>query len=265
MIVNCLICVSASLPDEKSTLLRQAYEHIHQKLLSGELSAGRVISEARIADELDMSRTPVGEAIRQLANQGLVYQVPRFGTIVRAIDRQDLVELYELREALETFAAAQASRQIIGEQIARLGEFCNFMRYVGEKLRHSGTRVLKGDELSAFLANDMAFHMLIIHAAGNRRIVKIVEDTRTVSRIFHAHRADHTLGLVEEASRYHLRILEAMKQPSPETAREAMAEHIRTSKNYSLEQYDQWAATERTSSTEPSIPEDLRRHLDRRR
>ena len=92
-----------------SPLTHQAYQHIQAEILAGRFAAGTLISETRIAEELGISRTPVGEAIRTLASEGWVEQQPRRGTIVRSFSRREIIELYELREALETFAAGKAA------------------------------------------------------------------------------------------------------------------------------------------------------------
>ena len=82
------------------TLSRRAYDHLQQKLISGELRAGSMVSEQSLASEIGMSRTPVREAIRTLEQEGVLEQLPRFGTRVRTLERRDLVELYDLREAM---------------------------------------------------------------------------------------------------------------------------------------------------------------------
>src|SRR6201995_3075492 len=82
-------------------LREQAYKHIHGKLLAGELPAGHVLSEHSLAREIGISRTPVREAIQRLEQEGVLEQIPRYGTVVRRPERRDLEELYQLREALE--------------------------------------------------------------------------------------------------------------------------------------------------------------------
>src|SRR6187431_3293853 len=117
------------------SLAQKAYEHLQESVLSGRLRSGTVISEAGLAKELGISRTPVGEAIRQLVREGLVEQVPRYGTIVRSIDRQELIDLYEMREALESFAAAKAATRITGPALERLQQFCDVMERIERELR----------------------------------------------------------------------------------------------------------------------------------
>src|SRR3954465_7670210 len=155
------------------SLAQKAYEHLQEGVLSGRLRSGAVISEAGLAKELGISRTPVGEAIRQLVREGLVEQVPRYGTIVRSIDRRELTDLYEMREALESYAAAKAAEHISGPILERLQQFCDVMAAIGRELREAGASELDEPSLRRFLAADMAFHMLIIEASGNRRMIEV--------------------------------------------------------------------------------------------
>ena len=104
----------------RNTTIQQAYASIHLRILSGAFQPGFVLSEAVLAKELGVSRTPVGEALRELAGLGLVEQVPRYGTIVRRISRDEIVELYELRAGLEPYTVALAVQRIGAEDIARL-------------------------------------------------------------------------------------------------------------------------------------------------
>ena len=92
-----------------TTLRQQAYLRLRERLVSGELRAGMQLSEPDLAKQLGMSRTPVREALRQMENEGLIDYAPRFGAMVRAADRDELAEMYAVREALESYAAAQAA------------------------------------------------------------------------------------------------------------------------------------------------------------
>lgn len=216
-----------------SSLAQKAYEHIQEGIFSGRLRPGAVISEAALAKELGISRTPVGEAVRQLAREGLVDQVPRFGTIVKSLDRRELVELYEMREALESYAAARAAETITLPTLMRLQHFCDVMERVGEELTAADAKLDEAG-LRRFLAADMAFHMLIIEAAGNRRIMDVVKNMRTLSRIFRMRRSSHDLAVVQKAHRFHRLILDALRDRDPDGARRHMAEHITASKKETL-------------------------------
>jgi DNA-binding GntR family transcriptional regulator len=212
------------------SLAQKAYEHLQEGVLSGRLRSGAVISEAALAKELGISRTPVGEAIRQLVREGLVEQVPRYGTIVRSIDRRELTDLYEMREALESYAAAKAAQTISAPMLERLQQFCDVMEQIGRELREAGASELDEPSLRRFLAADMAFHMLIIEASGNRRMIEVVKNMRTVSRIFRMRRAPHQMDVVHKAYEYHMKILGALRARDAEAARRHMLDHIAAGK-----------------------------------
>jgi DNA-binding GntR family transcriptional regulator len=218
-----------------SSLSQRTYDYIQTRILSGEFPAGSVVSELSLAKAVGVSRTPVREAIRQLTIEGLVEQVPRFGTIVRAPDRQELTELYEVREALESYAAAAAARHITPGDLKSIVSLVREMRSVRDELRQSGTPALEGKLLRRFLAADMGFHMLLIRVAGNRKIMRIVGDTRALTRIFGTRRQEHTCAIVVKSCRFHREILRAIERRDPAAARSWMARHIRVSRKQMLE------------------------------
>jgi DNA-binding GntR family transcriptional regulator len=233
------------------TLVQKAYDHIQESILNGHLPAGAVVSEAALAKSLGISRTPVGEAIRQLSREGLVRQVPRYGTIVKPIDRRELIELYEMRAALESYAAGKAAERFEEHTIGRLQEFCDVMHAIAEELESVGASELDQSRLNRFLAADMAFHMTIIDSVGNRRMAESVKTIRTVSRIFRARRVKHDQKVVHRARNYHREILEAIRSRDAELARKKMAEHINISMAESVKNLDQEA--DRTPVTPPFI------------
>ncbi|MCG8587602.1 MAG: GntR family transcriptional regulator [Pirellulales bacterium] len=237
-----------------ATLSQQAYEQIHGRIVSGHLQPGAVVSESILARDLGMSRTPVGEAVKQLARERLVEQVPRFGTIVRAVDRRELIELYEMREALESYAAGKAAERISATESSKLQVLCDAMQRIADRVRQAGKRELSTDELTTFLSADMAFHMVILSASGNRCIERAVTETRAVSRIFRMRRQKHDLAIVGNALRYHLAILKALKNADGPQASQLMAEHIAASMAQTLEQMQ---ADELNASGGGQLPEDL--------
>ncbi|NLX99562.1 MAG: GntR family transcriptional regulator [Rhodopirellula sp.] len=247
-----------------TTSLRQkAYDYLHEKILRGDLSPGRQISEQSLAAEIGISRTPVREAIRQLAEEGLVVQVPRFGTIVRTPGRRELVELFQLREALEPYAVALAAQSVSAADLDLLESLCRQMRQIAVDLRGVGASALDPSALQRFLSADMAFHMLLIRAAGNRRIAKIVADSRVIASIFGAGRQTHDLGVVARAYGYHRRILHAVRRGDGEAARRWMVDHLRASMAETLEHYRRAeSAVEQQAISAFTLPDDVRRTIE---
>jgi len=250
---------------DATDLAQQAYIHIQQAIVDGTLQAGSVVSEASLARELGISRTPVGKAVRLLAAEGLLEQIPRFGTIVRGIDRRDMLELYELREALESYAAARAARHINADQLRKLHTFCQVGSKLADELRQERGQELSPDQLRRFLAADFAFHTLIVQASGNRRIMQQVRQSRTIARIFETRRQRHSLAIVEQTLRDHEAILDALCRGDAAAAHAAMSHHIETSREEALRQYDlgSHAGDGEADDLMSQLPEDLAAELQR--
>lgn len=219
-------------------LRQQAYDFIQEEIASGRLPAGSQLSELSLARQIGISRTPVREAIRRLVHEGLLDQVPRFGTIVRTPQRRDIVELYELREALEGFAAGQAAARITPEDLAVLDRLCQKIQQLGERLGRSRKPALTGEALEQFLSSDLAFHLLIVRAAGNGRLLQIVSESRMLPQVLGMKRQEHTAAVVAETYRYHQRILQALKKRDAAATQALLVEHIARSKQEALQAFD---------------------------
>jgi DNA-binding GntR family transcriptional regulator len=244
-------------------LAQKAYEHIHESILQGRLAVGSVVSEAALAKTLGISRTPVGEAIRQLAREGLVHQVPRYGTIVRQIDRQEVIELYEMREALESFCAAKVASKPAPQIVSRLGQFGQVIGVLCDEVAGlSPDDEVSDAVLRRFLAADLAFHMTILESTGNRRIIETVRTMKTLSRVFRLRRAPHTRRAIVATMDQHTAINDAITAGDSEAARLAMAGHIRASKVESLAFLDvEWKGENRPALAY-ELPPELVRDID---
>jgi DNA-binding GntR family transcriptional regulator len=242
------------------SLAQRAYRQLQDQILSGHFPAGSVLSEASIARNLGISRTPVGEAIRQLARDGLVRQIPRFGTIVKAVDRRDLIDQYEMREALESFAAGRAAERIRPDALEQLEQYCQVFDGLLRDMQEQKIEALDDELLRLFLATDLAFHVLIVESAGNQRILSTVQEMRAISGILRVRRGRHDLGIVQRTRDSHRRILAAIAARDPAAATAEMLTHIRNSKETSLAWLEQQVNSERPNTSQ--LPADLENALD---
>jgi len=215
-----------------------AYSRIREQLLSGGLKAGDKISEGRLAEKFKISRTPVREAIRRLQVEGLVYQVPRSGTYVSRPSRSRLIETYEIRMAIEGFAAMKAASVITQTGLRELGDCCRRMREAAHRFRDTGRSVMSGDILESFLVADLAFHVLVLKTADNHRAAKLVMDGRIDSMMFGSHTHERTLAHVARVWRLHDRVFKALRRRDGEAARHWMDAHIRGSMQAALALHD---------------------------
>jgi DNA-binding GntR family transcriptional regulator len=220
--------------NETASLKLRAYRHIQSLVLSGKLAAGQVVSELALAREIGISRTPVREAMSQLTAEGILEQIPGRGTIAKRPTRNDVLELYELREALEVYAVGKAQVQ----DARRLQELCDAIHKFAEELRSSGQRHLDPAQMEQLIAADLRFHLELISAAGNRRIVKVVRDTRLLIGIFSMSIDAYSLDDVERIYQSHLDILKSVIDGDRDRSARLMGEHIRMSCQERLESFD---------------------------
>lgn len=230
----------------------RAYFLIQQKIVSGELMAGAAISEVSLARELNSSRTPIREAIGQLVSEGILEQIPNRGTIVTQFDRQDILELYELREALEVYAVEKVSqREIDSSDRQRLYGFVDELRDLHEELTAAQGAGLNQEQMQRFVRADLGYHTLLLRLADNRRILKVVQDTRLLIQIFSIRRGGHDAGLLLQIHRFHREILDAVVRNDVEAAKRLLREHIQLSRQERLQSFDHW---EREASLTRSLP-----------
>ncbi len=243
----------------RESLTTRAYRHIREAVLTGSLRAGAVISEAKVARTLGVSRTPVGEAIRQLAEEGLLEQLPRVGTIVRGITREDLVHIHEIREALEPYAAAKAATCISSDALVQLERYCRAMSGGCEATEDAGRTVVEGDALRRCLAADLAFHLLIIEAIENTRMIRIFKEIDMPSRLFRVKRS-HGLAAMKQAVEGHRRILDALHDRNETAAHDAMAAHLRQAHAELLETVED-STTSTTGTILRELPADVLKEI----
>jgi DNA-binding GntR family transcriptional regulator len=230
--------LSTPAPRDRGSL-RLAREHILARIAAGDFPAGTPLSELPLAAQVGVSRTPVREAIGQLVIEGILQKTSR-GVIVAEPTRRDVNELYELREALEVFAISKlATRGLDPQELESMETLVNQVRAVADELKESGKPVLKGEALQRFLMSDLRFHMRLIQAAGNERLLKMLDSTNLLLRIFTLRREHHTLKLLKEVHSFHRRILDAVVNGQEEQARRLLSEHIHLSRDERLAEYDE--------------------------
>jgi DNA-binding GntR family transcriptional regulator len=146
-------------------------DQLHHAILEGALKPGERLRAEALAQRYGTSRTPVREALLQLEAQGLVEVEPNRGAVVRAFDRADLLDLYEVRALLEPAAAARAALRIGDDDIARLEALCE---------------EADGASVEQLIAGNEAFHRIIGEAAGSPRLSVAMRAVAGIPRAFRA-------------------------------------------------------------------------------
>src|SRR5262249_41891078 len=162
-----------------TSLREQAYRHIMTKILSGEIPAGGILSEVALTKEIGISRTPIREAMSQMAAAGFVDQIPGRGALVKQPSRTDLLELYEMREAVEVYGVQKVAAQgLTPPAQTGLETICKELHSLTGEIKGGSAGRLGPVQMRRFLGLDLRFHHLLLRASGNQRIAKVVRDTR---------------------------------------------------------------------------------------
>ena len=186
------------------------------------------------------SRGPLREAIRRLTAEGFLRQAPTGGSIVVEFSRSDVAELYELREALEVYAVGKAAEHKLRDsELETLKRAVNDVLLLRDELEASGESHLGADEMRRFIRIDLQFHTMLVRAAANSRILKVVADTRVLLNVF----AHPPQGPRRRATDPDSRLPQPRSWPrsfasDPQEAMRLLGEHIRVSKEERLKEYD---------------------------
>ncbi len=230
----------------------RAYVYIQQLIIDGTLAAGGGISELLLAKDLGSSRTPIREAMNQLAAEGMLEQSPSGGMVVAQLRREDIIELYEMREALEIYAVGKIARSPLGlADVDRLQHLIDEVLKLQKELEKSKKQVLDKAQMERFIGCDFGFHALLMSMTQNSRLQKVINDTRLLISIFAIHRVGHDIEQLRRIQGYHQRILDALVKQDVEGAMSAIAEHIQASQRERLNEFDRW---KRETSLSQSVP-----------
>ncbi len=209
------------------TLTQRAYAYICTRLGSGEVAPGSRLCHRALAKEIGISFTPLREAINQLASKGLVEHHPGLGSFVPDPSNEDISHLYDLREALECHAVAKLAGQMSDADLAEMAGHNDKLLVIIDELEQAGRSRQDPRQRERWLLADAMFHVTLLRAAGNPRVLKIVQELQLMSRIFIRPIEPPGLETLRCAHETHDRILEALERGDAGQARNAMAEHIR--------------------------------------
>ncbi len=194
-----------------------AYQRIRASILANEFHPGQRLLEEELASQLEISPTPVREALAKLGQEGMVQIVPRKGAFVTPISRKDVHEIYQIRRALEPLAVELSIHSIPAEELERMENLFASLKIEIETGKREG-----------FLESDMEFHHLTVRYCGNTRLVQIVGSlSDQLWRIRTFLGTEPNLD-VTESFRQHCHILAALKERDVAQSMRLVREHLQT-------------------------------------
>ena len=193
-------------------LYEEVAELLRERIFNRELGPGSWIDELKLAEEYGISRTPLREALKVLATEGLVTMKVRRGAYVTEINEKDLTDVYHLLGLLESDAVAVVASQGTDIQIKELQSLHNEL----EKAVSNRER---------FFEINQAFHMRVLEIANNRWRDQMVADLRKVMKL-NRHNSLLKSGRIEESLAEHRAIMQALVVRDANLAAQRMREHF---------------------------------------
>lgn len=197
------------------TISEQIKEQLLEDIFHHKYKSGDKMVESALAREFNVSQTSVREALRSLIAMGFLESEPFKGITVRSLSKQDLIEVYAVRGALESLAATLAAEKITDEEIAELERICDEMIQAG-----------KDGDIPKRIKLNISFHEALIQASGNKLILKIHEYLQFASWSMMTGNLS-TMDPVKMAKR-HRKLIQAIKSRDKEKINRAMEDHIAT-------------------------------------
>ena len=193
-------------------LYEEVAELLRQRIFARELEPGSWIDEMRLAEEYGISRTPMREALKVLAAEGLVTMKVRRGAYVTEVNEKDQRDVYHLLSLLEADAAAMVAERASDAELQELNALHQELESAVE-------------QTDLFFAINERFHMRVLAIADNRWRDQMVADLRKVMKL-NRHSSLFKEGRIEQSLAEHRAIVQALTARQPEQAAERMSAHF---------------------------------------
>jgi DNA-binding GntR family transcriptional regulator len=197
------------------------YLELKHKILTGEIVSQTRLMEIDLSEKMNVSRTPIREAIKRLADDGLVKVEPRRGAYVANISIKDMLDVFEVREDMEGFVAKLAAKRITEEEKVQLKEIA----YEYE------AAIEKADDKERIIELDEKFHNFIVKCSGNETLRELVNYVQELSLRFRYLYYDD-FSLYESTAEQHNRIMEAINSGRENEARVEADAHVKALKEF---------------------------------
>ena len=199
---------------KRATLTDQALKEIREAIRSGKLKPGERLIETQLAEEMQISRFPIREALRYLEKEGLVATKPFKGTHVAQLTERDMEELYSLRSALEELAVRILIENLDEKKIKELETIILSM----QKASQSG-------QLDQMISEDLRFHQTICELSGHRKLFEIWRTLESQLQVFLTIEKDFFETAYQFVST-HDPIMDAIKHRDVKKAEKAIRDHL---------------------------------------
>lgn len=198
------------------SVVEQAVAAIRQRVRNGQFAPGQRLVAGELSAILGVSGGPIREALTRLAGEGIVEVQPHRGAIVRTQTREDLVEIYALREVIEGLLARLAAEAVASQEASPRA-----LKMATEK----GRKLVQGLDLPGYLEANEEFHEAIYALAGKSRVITLARQlSDQIDRLNNRHLA--SLPVLRRSADEHEEILEAVLVGDGDLAEKCMRKHV---------------------------------------
>lgn len=201
-------------PEATQRLTAHEFAHVtlRRAILAGRLAGGTRLVQADLAAQLSVSTTPVREALRDLAAEGLVVFKPHVGAVVRELNMDELVELYEIRKSLEPLSIRRAASRITAAELAEARRLARLMEAERDPVQWA--------ELN------WQFHSVLEEAADAPFIQSVLKGVQDIAAIYVSHSLALQPGRIASGNKEHRALLAALRKRDEEAAARVLTEHL---------------------------------------
>lgn len=207
-------------PVERQTLGDKIYESLRQAIIQGNLEPGQRVTERQLAQQMNVSTTPVREAFRRLAALGLISIIPWSGAVIEGISQKDIVHVSQCREALEGLACRLSASRLDEQGLTRLRDLVGGIK--------------DNPDMEVVGEIDQSIHDLVMEYSGNPRLIAMLAGINEIARLY-LDLAKIDVARAAEMYREHVQILAALADRDEDRAETAMRNHI--SKSFEFAQW----------------------------
>ena len=197
-----------------NSLHEEVAARLRERIFEGALAPGAFRDEVQLAGEMNISRTPLREALKVLTAEGLVRHEPRRGCFVAEVTEQDLDEIFPVIALLEGRCAYEAARNASDADLQAL-----------EALHERLARHARARRINDYYATNFAIHEAVIALAGNRWLAQVITDLRRIVKLAGLQQL-HAPGGLEQSLNEHRAVFAALKARDAEGAEAAMRTHL---------------------------------------
>jgi DNA-binding GntR family transcriptional regulator len=214
---------------KRELLNQKVYDRLLSLIVAGEIAPNEPLREIELAKRLGVSRTPVREALRRLAEHHLVEARPHRGTVVRRLGREEVIHIHQVREVLEGLAAQLACGRLTAADFERLAA-----------LAQAAEDEDSPAYFRAFDQFDVQLHRLLAQRSGNPILAREIRKLLETMMLIHAQLelvllGNHRIGAVDrkrirrECWHQHMAVVAALRAGDPDASRQTMISHVRAS------------------------------------